>query len=480
MIIANIQRIIDDLNDLGIEYSDAAKEAISAFYKKHAHKDLSANQLLYIIHGLGTLHTLTTAASQLSRIADELLNLIYSQSKLCSEELSLISDSLFEFHSSKKISRRTTNSLSDYAERSIWINNFLAYMQRLIYPSKMYQYADADPIISMNPTAKSSSADLKTYGFAYHEIMGLRKTQEDAVIWSPLDEIVLEGLSKEQVGFCMWTAYRNLDDSLLSKTSGTTASTTICTKDNLVTATLADTIAFALIYKNDGKIWVRRLNKRIRHAEDPDETQRIIAAGGFVADNRVLGQLSPPRAIGDRMYTGVCAEADIDVFDLNQFTDVAKIQVLTACDGFTEPLVYEEERPDTKENCEEFLSRYLNMVSSQAGKLLINMSEHEICELLVTAALNNGSEDNISICIQTVKQGPHYFIGMHGIYDGHDGYTASHHVASNIVDEIKRLIRLTPDEYARETNSAIANNEAYDRDNTKTQASTRYLPPPGL
>ena len=474
---ANILRIISDLEDLGIRYPKNSIRDIAIFYAKHIHLQLSANQLMYIIHGLGTLHTLALKNTSTARVARELLTLIYVQKPLCAEEMILIADSLFEFRCTKKLSRENIAILRKSAASSLWINNFFFYLQALIYPSITYGYSSARPIISKSLKEIYSIINCPNYHFAYYEIMGRRRSQEDTVVWSPLDERVFENLSKEQIGFRMWTAYRNLHDSLPLTNSGTTASTTICTKDYLITATLSDTIAFAIIYHNNGEVFVHRLNKRIRHADDQDEKQRIEKAGNFVADNRVQGKLSPPRNIGDKRYKGVCADADIDIFDLSSYKDVAKIQVITTCDGFTEPLVYEEKKPDTKENCEEFLCCYLYIISLHAGKQLIEMSEHEICELLVNVSLNNGSEDNISICAQTVRQGPFYFVGMLGIYDGHGGYAASHYVADNIVDEIKHLLKLSPEEYELENNSAFKNIKTYNRDNLQTAITTIGLTP---
>ena len=475
--LANIRNIIADLNDLGIDYPEETKEAISAFYKKHSMHRLCVNKLMYIIYGLSTIHSLASTTPHAAKFANELLDLIYAQNELCVSELNLIAESLFEFHCRQKLSKATTDALTQYAVSSLWINSFFSYLKILIYPSKMYDYANALPIISKNPYAKSSSSDFKQYGFAYHEIMGKRLSQEDAIVWSPLDENVLDNLSIEEVSIRMWTAYRNLHDSLKAITSGTTASTTISTKNHVITSTLSDTIAYLIVYKNTGKTYLHRLNKKIRHPDDHDENQRIVDAGGFVKDGRVQGDLSPPRAIGDKSFTGICADADIDVFDLSELTDVAKIQVLTACDGFLEPLIWEEDKPDTKRNCEDFLGRYLQMIVCKAGKPLIKMSEHEICELLVNAAFENGSEDNISICIQTIRQGPHYFVGMQGIYDGHGGTIASHHVASNIIGEIKRLLGLSPGEYAQETNNAFKYVDTYNRDNDIAPISTLGLPP---
>ncbi len=332
--------------------------------------------------------------------------------------------------------------------------------------------------------------------FGYCEIQGFRKSQEDALAWEVLPPELFQNLSPTQVGHRMWTAYQNLSDQLftfltkdkITKKSGTTASTTVISKDYIVTATLADTVAFAVIYDTNGRVVkAHRLNKRI--LTPIAELERIKAARGVVIEGRVQGVLAVSRAIGD--YTlnvlwsnggnthfplpeepsRIIPDADIDIWSLSSVPTQYTVQIITTCDGFTE--IANEKNIDHAQYLMNFLNKMKNNHPSQP------LSELEIAKQLVNFALEDGSKDNISVSVQTKSAN---FTGMTGIYDGHDGTASSHYVAENIGAELTRLLTLNEADYDQEKNSVTNRKKDYERDNGKCRVNThdlgRDLPPP--
>lgn len=459
----NEAQIISIINDLELQYSLERSTTIAKFCVKIYTSTLSSKKLINILLGLNKLHDLSSSSTpHIQCAAVDMLNFIYLQPNFTTEEIHLLADILMNLHGRKMAARVIMHEKSN---QSPWTNTLISYVNSITLKDSLPAQILPHKIISKGLNSRFSSGENEEFNFGFYEIMGQRPSQEDALVWSPIDLVTLNNLSSEEIGMRMWTTYQNLHDNFKLPTSGTTASTTVCTKDNLITATLADTIAFAIVFDKNDHFQVFRINSRIRHADDPDETKRIIKAGSFVHDNRVHGALSPTRAIGDHNFKGVCCDADIDVFDLTRFQYATKIQLLTACDGFTEPLVFEEEREDSKENCEEFLTRYLNIIATKNKTSLADMSEFAISKSLVSEALQNGSLDNISISVQTVRKGSFFFTGMTGIYDGHGGHLASHFVAENIVDDLKSQLQISISEYTQQSNSTHNKSLIYTRDN---------------
>ncbi len=351
---------------------------------------------------------------------------------------------------------------------------------------------------------QDSCGENRAYQFGYNEIIGKRGNQEDALTWVLLESNLFENVTPIQVAHRLWTAYQNLSDALYPdfrkqwfestkhqnsgstgyQDSGSTASTTVIFGEHLVTATLADTIAFAVIYDTDGNVVkVERLNARI--CTPISEVKRIVDAGSFIMNNRVFGALAVSRAIGDHNMNQIPVEdykhgvipdadidtwlldedykrvvipdADIDIWSLASVPKQYKIQILTTCDGFTEGLGKEGQ---TKKRHEAFMLECLNKMNDKKPGLL---SELTITKKLTQYAYELGSGDNISISAQTYLRG---FNVLTGIYDGHAGKQTSRYVAKNIVDEFVRLLKLSDADYANEKNSVIKRQKDYERDNS--------------
>jgi len=304
-------------------------------------------------------------------------------------------------------------------------------------------------------------------GFAYKEIMGKRSAQEDTIVWEPYNPHVLQNLSLQEIGQRLWTTYQILNKNF-SKTGGTTASTTIINKQHLITATLADTVSFAVIYNITGEVaGVHRLNSKIYTPNT--EIERIKQAGGRLINNRIdenfgCGMLAVSRAIGDAHYRGVCADALIDITSFENIPSQYKIQLITACDGFTESLLYGSKKTQAPADQEDYLVGFLNKMNcGKPGQL----SEAEIAQQLVNYAYEDDSQDNISVSVQTIRQpnSDDSFIGMTGVYDGHGGTAASHYTADNIGLTLRNLLALSNETYDKEKYSVHNCHNIYYRDN---------------
>lgn len=337
----------------------------------------------------------------------------------------------------------------------------------------------------------SNSEGPKQYrNFGCYETIGGRPRQEDAVAWSPLESSDLNNLSPEQIGERLKATYKKLNEEKKGCPDiGTTASTTIYDgKGNLITATLGDSVAFAVVYDKKGEVvGVERLNKTTHNPDDPREQKRlrdafllsyklsghcnpkrwaellskdppppiVIGPGGIArVDGSYLYDLDPTvdiskskgvavsRAIGDSLLQrlGVSAEADIDIHNLATLTDgydssnIGKVQIITTCDGFTDGAG----KGATKEKHEEYLSECLRQAKTKPG----NMTESELAKVLSDHAEKNGSKDNISVAIQTITPGDKTPT-LVGVYDGHGGPEVSAYVAAKVTDTFKQQCQLT-------------------------------------
>ncbi|MCW8444823.1 protein phosphatase 2C domain-containing protein [Fluoribacter gormanii] len=304
---------------------------------------------------------------------------------------------------------------------------------------------------------------VKEHGFGLYETMGARPSQEDAAFacWYPPNHFNL--LTPQEIGRRLWTSYHVIN--ILGRNvmhGGTTASTTVYDGHrNLITATLADSLCFAVIYDMQAKLsGVVRLNSIIHHPAF--EMERIQKAGGVVFFDRINGQLAVSRAIGDFDYNDgvVCADAQIDIHYLDKMSDslgispecVRTVQIITTCDGFTEPLAGQ-----TQKAHEQWLFNCLNEIP-----LANKLEEHQLAKMLANKALERGSRDNISIAIQTLSPSQPFLIG---IYDGHGGKDASHFTAGNIGVVFDYQCSLTQEAYAQQLLSVDKNFITYYRDN---------------
>ena len=305
--------------------------------------------------------------------------------------------------------------------------------------------------------------DQTTEGFGAFETIGtVRPTQEDALVWQTFDDNELSGLSPEEIGEHLQSAYKVLDnaDEIKQRNSGTTASTTVIQGEHIITATLADASSFIVLCNAENQVLhVERLNQRTHNPNLAEEKERIEAAGGFVEGGRVMGILNVSRAIGDHSIKGttgaklVASDADIHITSIREIAqrnDIdpanCKVQIITTCDGYTDPASKGSEiSAKEKQEHEAYLQAHLEAILHEKP----DANEAEIASKLTEKALTAHSRDNISVAVQTIKRPgrPATFHGMMGVYDGHAGPYAAHYVADHICDEFIKQCRPTPAVY---------------------------------
>lgn len=114
-------------------------------------------------------------------------------------------------------------------------------------------------------------------------------------------------------------------------------------------------------------------------ATDEKEKKRIEAAGGFILRDRILGILSVARAIGDHtMKKYVISEPHTEIVKLTENEDF----VIIACDGVWDVFKDEDAVSFIKEGLEKK-----------------EFTQEEAASKLVKKAVENGSQDNITVLV---------------------------------------------------------------------------------
>lgn len=317
-----------------------------------------------------------------------------------------------------------------------------------------------DEVISTPSLERDVGIQKEERGFGLYEMQGLRPTQEDAAMARWYSAHVFAALSAQEIGRRLWTTYKLLNQHCCRPNfAGSTASTTVYNgQDELITATLGDAVAFAVVYLPNGQVHaVTRLNKVIHHPDDDKE--RFAKAGGVIVAGRAQGlngSLALSRALGDYEYSklGVCDDAHIDITNIHDLASeaIGKIQIITTCDGFTDPA-----SKQTKAGHEQWLLQCLQAMQNPG-----NLPEVKLANLLALNAFNANSQDNISVLVQTVLKDQAFLIG---VYDGHGGTQTSSYVAGHIGMVFEQQCALSPQEYAKQRLSADRYFEIYYRDN---------------
>jgi len=159
--------------------------------------------------------------------------------------------------------------------------------------------------------------------------------------------------------------------------SGSCACAVLSTPDGYVTANLGDSRA---IYSNGARITVDHTCKSIK------ELERVYSQGGWVANSRVYGVLSPTRAFGDFKLKApemdrlpVSNTPDIFVMPKNEVTSR---YIIVMCDGIHNGLTDSD------------IARICNKTD--------RWDVNDLAQCITDAAYEKGSKDNLScIVIQT-------------------------------------------------------------------------------
>jgi len=133
--------------------------------------------------------------------------------------------------------------------------------------------------------------------------------------------------------------------------------------------------------------------------EDDLEKQRIYAAGGSVAENRVDGQLAMSRAIGDWQYKANPAlqvedQKVIPVPDITTVTVRAGDQLLLCCDGIVEQM--------TNEDAADFIHNELSGLQAK------DFDPASVMSGLLKYSLQKGSKDNMSAILICFNESEDY------------------------------------------------------------------------
>lgn len=274
-------------------------------------------------------------------------------------------------------------------------------------------------------------------------------------------------LTPLQIGQRLWTAYRQIDAEILRDKTlekvGSTAVTTVIKNNFLITALLADAAAFAAVYNESGEVIdVYRLNSR-EHKPELERARIMEYEDYYVLNGRVWGRLAVSRAIGDAFFLPVIADSDISIVDLSNIPIGYSVKLISSSDGFTDGARKQIKLLNDVKKGQE---NYLKEAIAAAGNAE-TISEDQLSEHLVYWAITNGSSDNVTVAVQTVKRPNKVpgFIGMSGIYDGHGGQQVSAYIATHIKDKLKTLFTMSEEDYQKLEDSAFSQEKAFLRDN---------------
>ncbi|MBA2650581.1 MAG: protein phosphatase, partial [Legionella sp.] len=203
-----------------------------------------------------------------------------------------------------------------------------------------------------------------------------------------------------------------------------------------------------------------RLNSVTHKPQDKKEKQRILERGGHVTNNKLNNKLSVSRAIGNKSYQsfGLIADATIDILSIPKLKStldigigkIESIKIISTTDGFTDGTLEQ-----TKKGHELYLLEALQGIKFE--------NEAHLSHSLANIAIEKGSQDNISVAIQTL--GPLTPPFILGLYDGYCGAEVSTHLALNITPYLLEQCKLAPYLYAKQTFSVNKNMSRYHEDN---------------
>lgn len=294
----------------------------------------------------------------------------------------------------------------------------------------------------------------------YHQDIGSKNTQEDTLCIAQLQMQELtpqntqERLSPCEIGYRLWTCHLQMHQAICDRNhqSGSTATSTVYDGvSHLITATLGDSVCFAVVYGPTGTLLsVTRLNSLVHHTMVKRENDRVLSAKGTIVNNRVQGALAMTRSIGDNKpkyrtvfnnKTPISSESQIDTInmsDLPKYTQSSIVQLIACSDGFTDG----NGADTSKQGQEKYLYEQLSKITNPT-----TLPENQLAEKLVKAAQALQTFDNVSVAIQTLRPNQAFFIGL---YDGHGGTNASTYLAKKAAGNFIKLSTMTLAQYDQE------------------------------
>lgn len=273
---------------------------------------------------------------------------------------------------------------------------------------------DTDPDNSSDEEKKERPTSVKEYGVSFDQNIKHRRKMEDSHLLvdgfdgkpyqglfcvfdghggkeaasyaeKHFGRVLSEVLKKEKDAYsnpkkmeeCFATAYKNIDNEMeekVQKHHGCTAVTSLITENGgkryLYTANAGDASA-VLCHGGEGILL------SVEHkASVEEEVKRIQDKGGFIVNGRVNGQIIITRSLGDWLMKDYIISTPY--FDHRELTD-KDTHLIVACDGLWDVC-------QPQEACD-FIAEYPKA------------SADELSKRLLVKALQDGSTDNLSICV---------------------------------------------------------------------------------
>jgi serine/threonine protein phosphatase PrpC len=370
----------------------------------------------------------------------------------------------------KKTEYTNSITISDGKEIEHFIKNILHYPEDAINEIKRQTGFDVSAIrpafdrklCADNNARLTNTPDQKAVGIDFHKetrgdikigissIQGKRPYQEDEVVFAVKqveafsqlnnEEIkkALDATSKEMASHC--AAQEN------SKEEGTTACVAIARlAGNAVHSTIGnagDSVAYLVILNESKGTPVVRVSKRlhdIHNAENAKECQRVVNSGGAIIQPygsnslRLNGDLAVLRTWGDTRHTSKGLSSELEVTSAETKLEPGeKAYLIVASDGLSDGM----------------------RIDDMAA--VICRGQHEgpgaLSSKLTQIALNNGSRDNISVCVVPIP--PSGVPVSAAVFDGHGGASISRCAREEFYATLCK--HLTAELQAKQQNQAAA------------------------
>mmetsp|Transcript_10982 Transcript_10982/g.20715 ORF Transcript_10982/g.20715 Transcript_10982/m.20715 type:complete len:386 (+) Transcript_10982:276-1433(+) len=216
---------------------------------------------------------------------------------------------------------------------------------------------------------------------------GLNKNNGEAGSDVAVDEDAVDTMVESMTGTDI--GYENRQSSA-GPSAGCTAVVAVVIKDEVTVANAGDS---RCVFSRNGRAVAM---SRDHKPQDPDESDRIHKAGGFVTDGRVNGSLNLSRAIGDMEYK---QRKDLDPKEhaVTAFPEILSCKLhkddeflILACDGIWDVMTNQEA---------------VDFVRQRLGKVSLKKICEQICDHCLapdTAGIGKGC-DNMTVMVVKLK-----------------------------------------------------------------------------
>ena len=327
-------------------------------------------------------------------------------------------------------------------------------------------------ILAPNDEVSEVSGEIKNERSGYCSFIGKKTEQEDAVVLHilPTETNLVSKFTAKEIGENLNESLAKLDKAAPESKKntedekfivGSTVSSTIWTGEQLITATLGDSLAFAAVYGNDNKfLGVTRLNSQIQSPNNEKEKKRITDLNTKDVDFESPGKVyfkklrtgigvtgsigvHPLKDLDSPNKSIITSKAVIDIYNLNEvcwnvlqknYTNDLTVRIIIASDGLTERTKPKEKSKDaSKTEPDEPKEKIIDASKKDNEDYLRSMlenikviNEQTLAKELANKAIDNGSGDNVSVAVMTLDS-KKPFLGC--VFDGHGGKEVSDYLA---------------------------------------------------